>query len=352
MATVIVTGSCGLIGNEACRFFHEKGFTVVGIDNGGRKDYFGPQASTAEVKKELLELERYHHLDFDITDKGVMNEVFYLYGPITTCIIHTAAQPSHDWAATDPFTDFNVNAFGTLNLLECAKKHCPSAVFIHMSTNKVYGDRPNDLPIKLEGDRYTVIDSMLTQYIFLNGIDERMPIDQSKHSLFGCSKAYADLIVQEYGKYFGMKTVCFRGGCLTGGMHSGVKAHGFLSYLVKCVLTGEKYSVNGYMGHQVRDNIHSYDVVSAMWEFYNNPKEGEVYNIGGGYGNSCSIIEAIKLIEQMSGKKANYELTDFVREGDHIWWVTDMGKFKKDYPNWKMEYDLKDIIEEIILLNS
>jgi CDP-paratose 2-epimerase len=340
--TILVTGSAGLIGSEAVRFFAGKGFDVIGIDNDMRKAFFGEDASTAWNKSLLLkEIPGYKHFDIDIRDKQPIEELFKEYK--FDLVIHTAAQPSHDWAATDPETDFTINANGTLTLLESFRKYCPDAVFIFTSTNKVYGDTPNTLPFIEIKTRYELSES----HKFYNGIDESMSIDTSTHSLFGVSKASADLLVQEYGRYFKLKTASFRGGCLTGPMHSGTRLHGFLAYLVRCVLTGEKYIINGYKGKQVRDNIDSYDLVNAFWHFYKNPKMGEVYNIGGSRHSNISVIEAIEKIEAITGKKANTQYADASRIGDHIWYISDVSKFKGHYPKWDFTYDIDSILNRM-----
>ncbi|MFH1776643.1 MAG: NAD-dependent epimerase/dehydratase family protein [Candidatus Omnitrophota bacterium] len=345
MDIAVITGSAGLIGSEAVRFFAEKGFKIIGIDNDLRKYFFGEEASTlwnvARLKQEIKE---YQHESCDIRDQKAMEKIFAGYGKDIKIIIHTAAQPSHDWAAKEPITDFTVNANGTLLLLEMTRKYCPEAVFIFTSTNKVYGDTPNQLPLVEKETRWE-LDPAYPYY--KHGIDESMSIDQSKHSLFGASKAAADLLVQEYGRYFGLKTVSFRGGCLTGQAHSGTKLHGFLAYLVKCAANGKPYTVFGYKGKQVRDNIHSFDLVNMFWHFYQNPRGGEVYNAGGGWHANCSMLEAIKLCEKITGKKLNWTYSDTNRAGDHIWWISDVRKFKQHYPAWDYKYELIDILKEI-----
>jgi CDP-paratose 2-epimerase len=287
----------------------------------------------------------YKHYDVDIRELVLLEEIFQEYNDDIALIIHTAAQPSHDWAAKEPFTDFTVNANGTLNLLELTRKHCPEAVFIFTSTNKVYGDTPNYLPLVELDNRWEIDDRHV---YFERGIDEHMSIDNTKHSLFGASKVAADILVQEYGKYFGMKTGIFRGGCLTGPNHAGTQLHGFLSYLVRCAMNGSSYTILGYNGKQVRDNIHSFDLVNMFWHYYQNPKAGEVYNAGGGRHSNCSILEAINEIEIISGKKLDYVVSDSNRIGDHIWWISDVSKFKSHYPNWDYKYNLTDILEQII----
>lgn len=345
MDIVIITGSAGLIGAESVRFFSKKEFTLVGIDNDMRKVFFGDEASTQWSRKKLeSEIKDYIHYNEDIRDKMAMEAIFKKYNKDIKLIIHTAAQPSHDWAAKDPFTDFTVNADGTLTILEMTRQYCPDAVFIFTSTNKVYGDTPNNLPLVELETRWEIDES---HPYYKNGIDESMSVDQTKHSLFGVSKLAADVLVQEYGRYFNMKTVCFRGGCLTGPGHSSTELHGFLAYLMKCAVIGKHYTIFGYKGKQVRDNIHSYDLVNAFWHFYQNPRMGEVYNMGGGRHSSCSMLEAIKMCEEITGKKMNYSYTESNRIGDHIWWISDVLKFRSHYPEWNYKYGIKDILIEI-----
>jgi CDP-paratose 2-epimerase len=344
MSVVIITGSAGLIGSEAARVFAELGHQVVGLDNNMRQYFFGEEASTLWNRNELQqEFDNYTHRNVDIRDEEAVTEIFRSYGTDISLIIHAAAQPSHDWAAKEPFTDFTVNANGTLTLLECTRRYSPEAVFIFLSTNKVYGDTPNYLPLIEEETRWEIDPS----HFYRPGISETMSIDQSKHSLFGASKAAADLMVQEYGRYFGMKSACFRGGCLTGPNHSGAKLHGFLSYLMKCTVTGDPYTVFGYKGKQVRDNIHSHDLVNALYHFYQDPRVGEVYNIGGGRFSNCSMLEAVQLCEEIAGKKLNLTYSESNRSGDHIWWISDVSKFKSHYPGWDFEYDVRDMLEQI-----
>ena len=341
---MLITGAAGLIGSESVRFFAGLGHQVVGIDNDLRQYFFGEEASTLWNRDELLEqFDNYTHWDTDIRDEEAVARIFQEYGTDIELIIHTAAQPSHDWAANEPSTDFTVNANGTLTLLECTRKFCPEAVFIFVSTNKVYGDTPNYLPLIEEETRWEIDSS----HPYRQGIDETMSIDQSKHSLFGASKVAADVIVQEYGRYFGMKTVCFRGGCLTGPNHSGAKLHGFLSYLMKCTVTGEPYTIFGYKGKQVRDNIHSYDLVNAFYHFYKNPRIGEVYNMGGGRFSNCSMLEAVELCEEIADRKLEWSYSESNRSGDHIWWISDVGRFKSHYPDWDFEYGIRDILGQI-----
>jgi CDP-paratose 2-epimerase len=344
VSVILITGSAGLIGSEVARFFARLGHQVVGIDNNMRQYFFGEEASTLWNRKELLEqIGNYSHRDVDIRDERAIAEIFQNYGSEISLIIHAAAQPSHDWAACEPFTDFTVNANGTLLVLECTRKFCPEAVFVFLSTNKVYGDTPNRLPLVERKARWEIDPN----HPYHKGIDETMSIDQSKHSLFGASKVAADVLVQEYGHYFAMKTACFRGGCLTGPNHSGAKLHGFLSYLMKCTVTGEPYTVLGYKGKQVRDNIHSYDLVNAIYHFYLEPRIGEVYNIGGGRFSNCSVLEAIGLCEEIAGKKLEWTYSESSRSGDHIWWISDVGKFNSHYPNWHLEYSVPEILEQI-----
>ena len=350
MSIVVVTGSAGLIGSEASRHFAQKGLTVVGIDNDMRKDFFGEEASTNWQRQQLQkELGRnYRHVDGDIRDADLMNNLFEEFGNDIKLVIHTAAQPSHDWAARDPQKDFTVNANGTLNLLEATRHNAPDAVFIFTSTNKVYGDTPNRLPL-IEQELRWEIDP---DHEFNNGIPESMSIDSCMHSLFGASKVAADILVQEYGKYFGMNTAAFRGGCLTGPNHSGTQLHGFLAYLMKCTMTGTPYKVFGYQGKQVRDNIHSYDLIQAFDHFYRNPRSGEVYNIGGSRFSHCSMLEAIQMCEEISGKKLSYTYEDDNRMGDHIWYVSDVSKFQNHYPDWKLTKNVKTILTEIFQFNT
>lgn len=345
MKTIIVTGSNGLIGSETVRNFQDSEYQIVGIDNDMRKKLFGPEASTASVRTELLrECDNYKHKNIDIRNRFNLEQVFRQYSSRIDLIVHTAAQPSHDLAAKEPFIDYEVNTLGTLNLLELTRKYCPESKFVFCSTNKVYGDRPNHLGFKEYLTRY----DFERDSAFYPGINEDLSIDQCLHSLFGASKLYADIIVQEYGKYFGILTACFRGGCLTGPSHKGTKLHGFLAYLVKCAIHKIPYRILGYKGKQVRDNIHSFDFIQAIKEYYLDPKErGVVYNIGGGRENSCSILEAIYITEEITGNKMIIEYDKTPRIGDHQWYITDLTKFKRDYPNWKITKDLRTIIKEI-----
>lgn len=345
MKVAIVTGSAGLIGSEAVIFLSEKFDLVVGIDNNQRAYFFGEGASVEWNKQNLQNaISNYRHEEVDIRNYDNLSSIFEKYGNDIQLVVHTAAQPSHDWAAKEPLTDFTINANGTLNLLELTRLNAPEAVFIFTSTNKVYGDAPNELPL-IEREKRWEIDESHEYYEF--GIDEHFRIDQSKHSLFGASKVAADVLVQEYGRYFGMKTGVFRGGCLTGPRHSGAQLHGFLSYLMKCAITGDHYTIFGYKGKQVRDNIHSWDLVNMFWHFYNDPKEGEVYNAGGSRHSNCSMLEAIEICESITGKPMNYSYTEDNRIGDHIWWISDVRKFKEHYPDWEYKYDIMDILKQI-----
>lgn len=342
MKKILITGSSGLIGSEVCMFFADRGFEIHGLDNNQRAVFFGPQGDTRWNQKRLEStLKHFHHHEIDIRDRaGLLKLVAQIHPDV---IVHAAAQPSHDRAAAIPFDDFDTNAVGTLNLLEAARQACPEAPFIHMSTNKVYGDAPNKIPLKELETRWEFGEETMQ-----NGIAENFTIDQSKHSLFGASKVAADVMVQEYGRYFGMHTCALRGGCLTGPNHSGVELHGFLSYLIKCNLEGKKYTVFGYKAKQVRDNIHSLDVARFIWEFIQAPRSGEVYNIGGGKNNSCSMIEAFDRVEQLSGKKMQWEYSDKNREGDHMCYYSDLSKMKAHYPNWDISKSLDDIFSEIV----
>jgi CDP-paratose 2-epimerase len=310
-----------------------------------RKYFFGEDGSVLSNINAVLKIDNYIHRAVDIRNYPDLETIFKEYSTDIDCIIHNAAQPSHDWAAKEPFTDFGVNATATLNLLELTRKYCTNATFIFMSTNKVYGDNPNYLPLQENETRY----ELPKHHELYKGIPESFSVDNTKHSLFGCSKLSADVYVQEYGKYFGLKTVLFRGGCLTGSKHKGAELHGFLNYLVKCNLEGRMYNLYGYKGKQVRDNIHSSDLVNAFWNVYQSPKSGEVYNMGGGRHANCSIIEAVNIIESISGKKTKLNYVSDNRIGDHMWWISDISKFERDYPNWKLNYSIEAIIEEIII---
>jgi CDP-paratose 2-epimerase len=346
MSVALVTGSCGLIGSESVRFLAEQGYEVIGVDNNMRRYFFGEDGSVEWVAERLRrEIGRYRHQDIDIRDQDAIGKLMKSLGRDLDLVIHAAAQPSHDWAAREPLTDFTVNANGTLVLLEATREHSPDSTFIFTSTNKVYGDRPNLLPLDELEYRWEI--SRAHPY-YERGIDESMSIDACMHSVFGASKVAADIMVQEYGRYFGMKTGVFRGGCLTGPAHSGAELHGFLAYLVKCGVTGRPYTVFGYKGKQVRDNIHSYDLITAFWHFAQNPRPGAAYNMGGSRHSNCSVLEAIQLIEEISGKRVPYSISDQARAGDHIWWVSDVQKFKDDYPDWSYKYDLHAIVREIV----
>jgi len=343
----LITGSCGLVGSESVEFFIKKKFTVIGIDNDLRKFFFGKEASTKWIKSFLEKKynKNYIHFNSDISKINDIEKIFKKYKHNIKVIIHSAAQPSHDWAASNPELDFNVNAIGTLNMLNLTKKYLQkNTPFIYMSTNKVYGDNPNKLKIIKNKTRF----ELAKKNNYPNGINETMSIDNCVHSFFGVSKLSADLMVQEFGVNFGMNTVCFRAGCITGSKHSGAKLHGFLSFLVKSTIRDKKYTIIGYKGRQVRDNIHSSDLVNCFWEYYKNPRKGVVYNIGGGRKCSCSIIEAIKKIEKKTNIKVKLKTLKKARTGDHIWWITDNKKFMKDYPNFKIKYNIDKVIDELI----
>ena len=345
MSVVIVTGSCGLIGAETVRHFAKSGAMVAGVDNDMRAYFFGEEGSTRWQGEQLAkDFDNYAHHSADIRDYAALENVFKEYAGEIGLVVHTAAQPSHDWAAREPLTDFGVNAQGTLNAIEISRQHAPEATFIFTSTNKVYGDAPNELPLVEKETRWELDPS---HPYAEHGIDESMSIDQCKHSIFGASKVAADVMVQEYGRYFGMKTAIFRGGCLTGPGHSGAELHGFLSYLMKCAMTGREYRIFGYKGKQVRDNIHSSDLVSCFQCVADNPRVAEVYNIGGGRHSNCSMQEAIALCEAIAGKKMKATYVEDNRVGDHIWWISDVRKFQSHYPDWKYTYDIRAILEEI-----
>lgn len=340
MKYCVVTGSGGLVGSESVHFFCQKGYTVIGIDNDMRSYFFG--TSTIPISSGLISKygDKYKHNIADIRNMDALEPIFKDNSEHIECIIHCAAQPSHDWAAKEPHTDFGINAVATLNLLELTRKYCSKASFIYMSTNKVYGDTPNRLPVVETETRYEI-----EGY----AIDESMSIDQSKHSIFGASKVAADIMVQEYGRYFGMNTVVFRGGCITGPNHRGAQLHGFLSYIVKCIVNNDPYTIFGYKGKQVRDNIHSYDLVNAFWHYHNNPRPAAVYNMGGGRENSLSILETIEIVNRMTGLNwAKYAYVDENRSGDHIWYISDLTKFKTDYPAWSIKYPIDRIIRDIV----
>ncbi len=343
MPAAIITGSGGLIGSESTQHFVEAGYDVVGIDNDMRARFFGAEASTAHTTERLLNSlgDAFRVEAIDIRDADGIDRVFATVKP--ELVIHTAAQPSHDWAASDPQTDFSVNANGTLNLLEATRRHAPEATFIFCSTNKVYGDTPNSLPLVELDTRLELPED----HQYHKGIDTTMSIDSSTHSLFGVSKAAADLLVQEYGRYFGIPTVAFRGGCLTGPNHAGTRLHGFLSYLMRCTITGDPYTIYGYRGKQVRDNIHSADLVAAFEAFHRNPKPASVYNIGGGRESNVSMLEAIDISGEIAGRELDYTLVDDNRIGDHRWWISDLEPFKRDYPDWELRYGIREVLQEI-----
>jgi CDP-paratose 2-epimerase len=345
MPVVIVTGSGGLIGSESVSHCVQAGYRVIGFENDMRARFFGADASTAHTTTALVERypDEFRTLELDIRDAGGVERAFAEHAGEIELVIHTAAQPSHDWAASDPQTDFAVNANGTLNLLEATRKHAPGATFVFCSTNKVYGDLPNELPLVELPQRLELPED----HRYYGGIDTTMSIDQSTHSLFGVSKAAADLLVQEYGRYFEMPTVCFRGGCLTGPNHAGTQLHGFLSYLMRCTMTGEPYTVFGYGGRQVRDNIHAADLIAAFAAFHRAPRTGAVYNIGGGRQSNCSMLEAIECCQEIAGRELQWSLGAENRVGDHRWWISDLEPFKRDYPDWDITHDVCDILREI-----
>jgi CDP-paratose 2-epimerase len=344
MRTAIVTGSGGLIGSESVRMFVERGFRVIGIENDQRARFFGPEASTHSTTERLVaEYPEFSSAELDIRDREGINRLIGEHAAQIDAIVHTAAQPSHDWAASDPVADFEINAVGTSNLLEAARRHCPDASFIFTSTNKVYGDRPNSLPL-LETDTRLELPA---DHHWYAGIGTDMSIDHSTHSLFGVSKAAADLLVQEYGRYFHMPTVCFRGGCLTGPQHAGAQLHGFLAYLMRCTVTGTPYTIFGYGGKQVRDNIHARDVVEAFWAFHTSPRSAAVYNLGGGRASNVSMIEAIAMCEEIAGRTLDVTFSDDARIGDHRWWVSALEDFERDYPAWHLTAGVPDVLAEI-----
>jgi len=346
MSISIVTGSGGLIGAEAVKFFSGKFNKIIGIDNNSRQYFFGKTASViSNINKLKKEVKNYEHQYIDIRNKAKIEKIFKKYRKNIKFILHCAAQPSHDWAAREPYTDFSINALGTLNVLECMRRYSPNAKMIHMSTNKVYGDRPNLLPLKEQKKRYEIAKQ---HKYFQHGINETMSIDDSKHSLFGASKLAADIYCQEYCKYFGLKIGIFRGCCLTGPLHQGAELHGFLSYLIKAAKHRKKYFIFGYKGKQVRDNIHSEDVVNAIWEFYKTKNNNGVYNIGGGRSNSCSILEIIDILKKKYDTELKYKIMKQNRSGDHIWYISDNSKFESLHKNWKIQRNLESIIEEII----
>ena len=345
MSIVLVTGSCGLVGSESVKFFASMGFDIIGIDNNLRFNFFGKDGDTTWVKNDLIKkYKNYTHKNVDIRNFSALEKIFRKNKNSIKLIIHSAAQPSHDWAKKKPFVDFSINALGTLNLLNLTKKYSNNSSFIFLSTNKVYGDNPNLLPLKELNSRWEVS----KKHKHFKGISENMSIDNCVHSFFGASKSYADLIVQEYGKNDGLKTVCFRAGCITGPNHSGAKLHGFLSYLVKSSIKKKEYSIFGYKGKQVRDNIHSNDLIKCFWNYFKKPRAGEVYNIGGSRKSNCSVIEALNQVELLKNIKIKKVYFKNNRIGDHIWYISDTSKFKKHYPNWKQKYNTKKIIEELV----
>jgi CDP-paratose 2-epimerase len=350
MDIALITGSAGLIGSQAAEHFAGLGLTVVGIDNDMRKEFFGNDSSTAWMATSLQERlgDRYVHADLDIRDRQAVEQLFTTYGTDIKVVIHTAAQPSHDWAARDPFTDFDVNAVGTLNMMENTRQHCPKATFIFTSTNKVYGDTPNRLPLIEHETRWEIDPS----HEYNDGIGEDMSIDMTMHSLFGASKVAADVMVQEYGRYFNMNTSCFRGGTLTGPNHSAAELHGFLAYVMQCTMSGTPYRVFGYKGKQVRDAIHSSDLINCFDQVYRAPRSAEVYNIGGGRFSNCSVREAITICEEITGKKLAHTYVENNRIGDHIWWIGSNAHFQEHYPEWKLEYNVRAILEEIFEANA
>ncbi|MGE0606928.1 MAG: NAD-dependent epimerase/dehydratase family protein [Pirellulales bacterium] len=345
MSVAVIAGSSGLIGSEAARHFAEQGLHVVGIDNDMRRVFFGDEASSLGQRRRLQQElgSRYTHVDGDIRDDSLIDPLFNTYGGDISLVVHTAAQPSHDWAARQPKTDFSVNALGTLNLLEATRQSAPRAVFIFTSTNKVYGDTPNRLPLIEQESRWEIDPA----HRYAGGVREDMSIDQTLHSLFGASKVAADVLVQEYGRYFEMATGVFRGGCLTGPNHSGAQLHGFLAYLMKCAVTGTPYTVFGYGGKQVRDNIHSADLIAAFDQFFRAPRGGEVYNIGGGRQSNCSMLEAISLCQEISGNPLSWTYTEANRTGDHVWWISGLDKFQSHYPGWRLTHDVPSILRDI-----
>jgi CDP-paratose 2-epimerase len=328
------------------KFLHQQGLDIIGIDNNMREYFFGRDASVSwNTARLVASLRRFRHVEADVRSTGQINQIFEEYGKDIQLVIHCAAQPSHDWAAREPVTDFTINAAGTLVMLEAVRKFAPEATFVFTSTNKVYGDAPNFLPLYETETRWELDRA---HHWCAHGIDESMSIDQSKHSIFGASKIAADVMVQEYGRYFGLRTGVFRGGCLTGPAHSGAELHGFLAYLVRCAVTQRPYTVYGYHGKQVRDNIHSNDLVQCFWHFHRSPKPGAVYNIGGSRFSNCSILEAIKLIAELSGYEVPYKVTEEARSGDHIWWISDVRRFQRDFPSWAYSYDLPGIMTDLI----
>lgn len=345
MRICLITGSLGLVGEESVEFFSDKFDRIVGIDNDMRSYFFGNTASNKTKAKKLIDnITNYEHHDIDIRNIDYLEKIFLKYGTDIKLIVHTAAQPSHEWASSDPVTDFTINANGTLNLLEMTRKHCRDAVFILTSTNKVYGENPNYLPLEENEKRWEIS----KDHVYFNkGIDESMSVDQTTHSLFGTSKLASDILTQEYGRYFGLHTGIFRAGCISGPKHSGAEQHGFLNYMMKCAVNNDKYTIFGYKGKQVRDNIHSIDLVNMFWDFYKKPKQGEVYNAGGGRLSNCSVLEAIEMCERITGKKMLCEYSEKNRIGDHVWWISDSSKFKSHYPAWEITHGTYDILDQI-----
>jgi CDP-paratose 2-epimerase len=346
MSVAVVTGSSGLIGSETVRFLHEKGLEVFGIDNNLREYFFGRDGSVDWKTEELTRtLARFTHVPADVRDTDAVMRLFRDLGARIALVVHAAAQPSHDWAAREPITDFTVNANGTLTMLEATRLHCPDATFIFLSTNKVYGDTPNRLPLVEQELRFE-LDPEHPWAAF--GIDESMTLDTSTHSLMGASKLAADVMTQEYGRYFGLKTASFRCGCLTGPAHSGAELHGFLAYLVKCAVGRRPYTIFGHRGKQVRDNIHSHDLVEAFWQFHLAPRRGEVYNMGGSRFSHCSVLEAIALVEKLTGERLEVSVSDRPRLGDHVWWISDVRKFQAHHPGWRCHHDLGSVVREMV----
>ena len=344
MSIVLITGSNGLVGSEASFFFLKKGYKVIGIDNNIRKKFFGNDGNTLWIKKKLVKMKNYTQLYFDIRNKFELEKLFKKYSNEITIVIHAAAQPSHDFAKNNIFLDFEINALGSLNIFNNVRRYCPLSKVIHLSTNKVYGDNPNKLKLIEKKTRYEPDNKVYIK----NGIGENFNIDHSIHSFFGVSKVYADLVAQEFGKNYGLKIGIFRAGCLTGPNHSGAGLHGFLSFLVKSCFLSRKYNIIGYKGKQVRDNLHSNDLLNAFWEYIKKPKAGEVYNIGGGKYSNCSIIEAVNIVQKKINTKINLKYLKKNRVGDHIWYISDLSKFMRDYPNWSISYNTNSIINEII----
>ena len=345
MPAALITGSDGLVGSAAVTFFARRGWHVIGVDNDQRQQFFGPAASTRATRAALqAEFENYLHHDVDIRSEKDLGRLFAAHGRTIELVLHAAAQPAHDWAAGAPLVDFQINAVATLSLLEMTRQYCPAAVFIYASTNKVYGDTPNSLPFIEQPTRWEIDPA----HEYANsGVNESMSIDNTLHSLFGCSKLAADVLVQEYGRYFGMRTGCFRCGCITGGNHAAVEQHGFLAHLMRCAVAKRPYVIHGYKGKQVRDNLHADDLVAAFEQFRLNPRAGAVYNMGGGRHCNCSVLEAIQLCECASGNKISVTYSESPRKGDHIWWISDVSKFQRDYPNWHYRYDMDGVVASL-----